>query len=103
MQNEKIEKMIKLIFLFKVKDFINWKNNFDKDMTTILKAVEAKSIHIDRGLLDPNLVIIIVEFENLENVKNFSESEILKDRMQLTGFIDKPNILYAEEIENLTL
>jgi hypothetical protein len=99
----KVIKMVYAIFLGKVQDFDKWKTVYDKDKSSLLKAAGAKSGRVLRGLVNPKSILVIIEFENLEMAKNFAESDILKDRMQLGGVVGRPDIHFAEEIENINL
>jgi hypothetical protein len=91
--------MVYAIFIGKVQDFDKWKTVYDEDKGSLLKAGGAKCGRVLRGLVNPNSIITIIEFENLEKAKNFAESDELRDRMQLSGIIGRPNIHFAEEIE----
>jgi hypothetical protein len=43
--------------------------------------------------------MILFEWDTLENARNFSQSQDLKDKMQEAGVIGTPEIRYLEQIE----
>jgi hypothetical protein len=95
--------MVYAIFIGKVQNFDKWKTVYDKDKSSLLKAAGAKSGRVLRGLINPNSILVTIEFEDLESAKNFAESDMLRDRMQLGGVIGRPDIHFAEEIEKTNL
>jgi heme-degrading monooxygenase HmoA len=52
-----------------------------------------------RNTKDPNHLVVITEWENLEKAKNFTESEDLKNTMIKAGVVGRPAVFYLEEIE----
>ena len=98
-----LKKMVYAIFIGQVQDFDKWKTVYDKDKSSLLKAAGAKSGQVLRGLVNPNAIIVTIEFENLKSAKNFAESDMLRDRMQLGGVIGTPDIHFAKEIEKTNL
>ena len=88
--------MVYGIFMVKVEDYDKFLSIIKED-ESLIKSFGGKSARVLQVLDNPNLVIVIVEWENLENAKKFVESEELKARMQAGGVSGKPEIYFAEE------
>jgi heme-degrading monooxygenase HmoA len=84
------------IFMVKVEDYDKFLSIIKED-ESLIKSFDGKSARVLQVLDNPNMGIVIVEWENLENAKKFVESEELKARMQAGGVSGKPEIYFAEE------
>jgi hypothetical protein len=81
-----------LIIHHKVKDFATWKPVYDGH-GAIRKKVGLTKDHVFRGVADPNMVTIVMEFSDLAKAEAFSASDDLKNAMQAAGVVGKPEIL----------
>ncbi len=90
--------MTYVMVLHHVEDYDRWKPVFDGDSVT-RKDRGSKGAFILRNNDDPNHLVVLTEWENLENAKNFVESEELKNTMVKAGVIGRPAVFYLEEIE----
>jgi heme-degrading monooxygenase HmoA len=84
------------IFMVKVEDYDKFLSIIKED-ESLIKSFDGKSAQVLQVLDNPNMGIVIVKWENLENAKKFVESEELKARMQAGGVSGKPEIYFAEE------
>jgi hypothetical protein len=82
----------------KVKDYSKWKPVFDGHFAT-RKEAGSKSSRIFRKASDPDEIILLFEWDNLDNAKKFAKSEDLKKKMQEAGVSDQPDIYFLEELE----
>ena len=86
----------------KVDDYAKWKPVFD-DHGDFRKANGEKSYQIFRPKGDPNdepnNLIILFEWDSLDNAKKFAQSESLWEAMKKAGVIGQPHIHFLEEIE----
>lgn len=80
----------------KVRDFAQWKPDYDSDLPTRKEAglAEKYLLHSEK---DPNEVIVLFEASDLNKAKAFANSDDLKKVMQHAGVIDKPDIYFLEE------
>jgi len=90
--------MTYVMVLHHVEGYDRWKPVFDED-SDIRKDRGSKGAFILRNNNDPNHLVVITEWENLEKAKNFAESDNLKNTMQKAGVVGKPAVFYLEEIE----
>ncbi len=84
-----------LIMNFKIKDYIKWVNAFDA----------GQKLRADAGLVDvliakdveqPLKIQVVLDITDLNKVKAFMSSEILKEKMKSAGVIGKPDVEYYE-------
>jgi heme-degrading monooxygenase HmoA len=90
--------MTYVMVIHRVEDYAKWKPVYDED-GAIRKAKGSKGAQVMRNTKDPNHLIVITEWENLEKAKNFIESEYLINTMLKSGVVGKPAVFYMEEIE----
>ena len=83
----------------KVKDYAKWKPAFDDHSNTRRKS-GSKGGTLFHASGEPNHIVILFEFDKKENATNFYESEDLKKVMQEAGVLGKPDVLFAEKIED---
>lgn len=87
-----------VLVIHKVEDYNKWKQLYDDDGAT-RKAKGSKGAQLLRNNNDPNHLVVMTEWDNLESAKNFAESEDLSKTMQNAGVIGRPAVFYLEEIE----
>jgi hypothetical protein len=92
--------MVYVFIKHKVEDFSKWKPGFD-DHGSTRKEAGSKGGMLFRTLEDPNDLVIIFEWDNIENARKFTESEDLKKKMQEVGVVGKPDIFFLEKIEDV--
>jgi heme-degrading monooxygenase HmoA len=90
--------MTYVLVLHHVEDYSRWKPVYDEDRV-VRKDRGSKGSSVLRNADDPNHLVVITEWENLESAKNFAESEDLKNTMQKAGVIGRPAVFYLEELE----
>jgi heme-degrading monooxygenase HmoA len=88
--------MVYAIFMSEVEDYDKWLSSF-KDDAALLKAHGGKSARALQRLDNPNMGIVISEWDNLEDAQKFAESDELRARMEAGGVIGKPEIFFAEQ------
>lgn len=89
-----------LLVRHKITDYQHWKSAFDQHGAT-RKASGSKRGVLLRNIQDPNELVIIVEFEDLSQARQFAHSDDLQKKMREAGVIDQPNIYFLEEIEDI--
>ena len=82
----------------KVEDYARWKSAFD-DFTATRKAAGEKSYQLCRIVDDPNNIVVMNEWDNVDNLRKFMQSPELQEAMQRAGVSEQPEIHILEEIE----
>ena len=82
----------------KVKDFHKWKPVYN-DHAAFRRDNGSKGAHLFRNADNPNEVLILFDWESLDKAKAFAQSEILRQKMQEAGVLEKPDIYFLNEIE----
>ena len=82
------------ILVVKVKDYNEWLTTFPD--ISLIKNNGVESARVLQSLKNPNMAMVITEWEDLESAKKFAESNELKDRMQAYGAINH-KIYFLEE------
>ena len=84
----------------KVEDYATWKPIFDEHGAT-RKAGGSKGGHLFRSADDPNELVILFEWDDLEKARQFVQSEDLREAMQRAGVADQPDIYFLDKIEDV--
>ena len=84
--------------IHKVEDYKKWKPVFDEH-GSVRKKKGSKGAIIYRSSNDPNELVVITEWETLEDAKNFSMAEDLKISMKKAGVKGLPELYYLEEVD----
>jgi len=88
-----------VIVKYKVADYARWKPIFDADGAN-RQAGGSKGGQLFRSADDPNEVVMLFEWD-LEQARQFSQSEELRAKMQEAGVLGPPDFYFLEEIEQL--
>jgi len=86
----------------KVKDYGAWKKVFDGFIETRRSSGE-KNYRIYHPDNDPNSLIAMFEWDNLDNARKFAASNDLKDAMGKAGVIEQPHIYFLSEYDSGTV
>ena len=54
-----------------------------------------------RNADDPNELLILLEWDSLENARRFTYADDLREAMQRAGVADQPDVYFLEEVERL--
>lgn len=90
--------MAYLLVRHKVNDFSKWKSGFDAHESTRKKS-GSKGGYLFRNEDDPNEVIVVLKWDDLEKARKFANSEDLKEKMEKLGVIDKPDVFFLDDVE----
>ena len=77
----------------KVRDFNTWKPAYDAHQPVRFDAGLTEK-YLLRGADDANEVVILFEVQDLIRAKAFAASADLRERMQESGVVDKPDIYF---------
>jgi hypothetical protein len=89
------------ISALKVQDYDTWKKGFD-ELLPILKESGASCRRIFRDLEDPNGVMVLIKWENMEKAKKLADNKEMMAKFLKLG-IKEVAIHHFEEIENKKL
>ena len=80
----------------KVEDYTKWKAVFDAHKA-MRKAGGEKTYHIFHAASDPNNLVLLFEWNGLDNARRFLESQELREAMKKAGVSDQPDIYFLKE------
>jgi quinol monooxygenase YgiN len=82
----------------KVNSYGTWKRMYDEvAMLRKRQGVMAASVHRDAG--DPNTVVVVHRFKEMEAARRFAGSEELKAAMTKSGVNGVPEMWFGEDVE----
>ena len=85
--------------IFKVEDYAKWKSGFDsEDSIAMRKASGMKSYQLFQTEDDPNNIVILVEWDNLDTARKFLQSDELQEALQRSG-VPQIERYFLEEVE----
>jgi heme-degrading monooxygenase HmoA len=90
-----------LLVRHKVEDYQRWKPVFDHDHGAARARSGSMGGRILRNADDPNELLILLEWDSLENARRFADADDLREAMQRAGVADQPDVYFLEEVERL--
>ena len=94
--------MAHLLIRHKVKDYTAWKAVFD-DFIETRRASGEKSWQIWHPDDDPNNLLLLFEWDSLDNARTFMANPDLKGVMEEAGVIEPPEAYFLEEYDRGTV
>lgn len=82
----------------KVQDYAKWKAVYDEH-STARKSGGSKGARLFRSPDNPNEVVVLLEWDNLEKARKFVQSDDLRQAMQRAGVADRPDVYFLEEVQ----
>ncbi len=89
--------MTYVLAIQKVEDYDKWKPVFDEH-GAIRKKKGSKGATILRDANDPNQLVIITEWEDMDSAKDFALGKDVRVAMQKAGVVNLPKLYYLEEV-----
>ena len=89
--------MKQLLFRHKVEDYAKWKSVFDANVA-LRKAAGSQGARLFRSASNPNELVILFDWENLESARKFAEAPELQERLKRAGVVQH-DVYFLEEIE----
>jgi heme-degrading monooxygenase HmoA len=90
-----------LLIRHEVADYSKWKPGFDADSVN-RQASGSKGGQLFRNASDPNEMVVLLEWDDLEKARQFTQSDELREVMQRLGVIDHPDIYFLEDVEHVS-
>jgi heme-degrading monooxygenase HmoA len=81
----------------KVEEYSKWKRIYDENMEN-RKNYGSKGSHVFRSIENPDEVVILYDWDDLENARKFFKSEDFKKKVKLAGIPDELDIYFLEGI-----
>jgi heme-degrading monooxygenase HmoA len=87
-----------LLVRHKVKDYAAWKPVFDQH-SHAREDSGSKGGYVFRDTADPQNVLILLEWDDIQKAREFVESSNLNEVMEQAGVADKPDVFFLETID----
>lgn len=88
--------MPNLLIRHKVADFATWKRCFDEHGIS-RRANGSRGGRILRNAADPNEVLILLTWDDLDRARLFVDSDDLHEAMVRSGVVDQPDVWFLQE------
>ena len=82
----------------KVQDYAAWKAVFDEHGSA-RQGAGSKGGWLFRSADDPNELVVILEWDDLNNARQFVGSDDLRQAMERAGVADQPNIYFLDQVD----
>jgi hypothetical protein len=89
-----------MLIRHKIADFGAWKPHFDEHATT-RRANGSRGGRLFRGAADPNEVVVLLEWDDLERARLFAVSYDLREVMERAGVTDCPDIWFLADGDHI--
>jgi len=88
--------MVHVLIRHKVADYSRWKEAFDSHLTSRKRAGES-GCHVFHSVEDPREIVVLLDWQTIEEARKFMNSDELKQRMQTAGVQGSPEVQYLED------
>lgn len=85
-----------------VADYGSWKPVFDEHGMT-RRANGSRGGRIFRSADDPNDVLVLLEWDDLERARLFADSDDLREALERAGVTGQPQIWFLDDVDHLTV
>src|SRR5689334_14338889 len=92
--------MVHVLIRHKVADYTRWKQTFDSHLPMRKKAGEV-GCQLFHNLQDPHDLVLLMDWQTVEEARKFMESSELRQRMQEAGVQGDPEIQYLEDARSV--
>ena len=89
--------MAQLLVHHKVQDYNKWKPFFDEH-SSFRAQNGSKGGRVFCNPEDPNDLFILFEWDSVENIQKFAQSDNLRETMQKAGVIGMPDVHFLKEV-----
>ena len=90
--------MPSLLIRHNVADYLAWKAVFDEHGPA-RRANGSQGGWLFRSAADPNEVLLLLAWDDLERARLFADSDDLREAMTRAGVTDRPDIWFLEDVE----
>lgn len=90
--------------MLKLRDYAEWKSGFDNEQGVALRRASGmKSYQIFQTEQDPNKIVVLCEWDSLDNGRKHIQSEELRQIHQQLGLSETPETYFLQEVEKGTV
>lgn len=90
--------MLAMLIRHTVVDYRAWKPVFDEDEVT-RRANGCEREHLFRNADDPNELVLLLEWDDLERARLYADSDDLRLALRRSGVIGDAEIEFLEDVE----
>jgi heme-degrading monooxygenase HmoA len=94
--------MATVLVRHKVNDYAKWKTVLD-ETKPMAKSSGVRSQRVLRNFANPNEVVVVNEFDDMNAAQKFAQSDELKKAMERAGVAEAPSVLFLNEVDKFTL
>jgi heme-degrading monooxygenase HmoA len=94
--------MPSLLIRHHVADYPTWKAVFD-EYESSRRANGSQGGWLFRNADDPQEVLLLLEWDDLERARLFADSDDLREAMTRAGVTDRPDIWFLDDVERPTV
>ena len=94
--------MAHILIRHRVNDYAAWKSAFD-EFIGFRRSGGEKTYRIYHPEDDPNNLILLFEWDSIDNARTFLGSQELKETMQQAGVAEAPEISFLHEADRGTV
>lgn len=94
--------MPSLLIRHRVADYAAWKAVFDEQELT-RRANGSQGGRLFHNATDPNEVLLLLEWDDLDRARLFADSDDLREAMARSGVTDQPDIWFLVDVDRLTV
>lgn len=92
--------MAYMIIRHQVADYAKWKHGFDEH-SSARAAGGSRGGQLYRNANNPNEMIAVFEWDDLDKARQFGQSDNLRETMRRAGVTDIPDVYFVEKIEDV--
>jgi heme-degrading monooxygenase HmoA len=90
-----------LLIRHQVTDYAQWKSAFDAHSVT-RQSNGSRGGQLFRNASDPDELVVLLEWDDLERARQFVQSDELREVMQRAGVINHPTISFLKDGEQVS-
>jgi antibiotic biosynthesis monooxygenase (ABM) superfamily enzyme len=94
--------MATVLVRHKVNDYAKWKAVLD-ETKPMAKKFGVRSQRVLRNFANPNEVVVVNEFDDMNTAQKFAQSDELKKIMERAGVAETPSVWFLNETDKFTL
>jgi heme-degrading monooxygenase HmoA len=87
-----------LLIRHRVRDVARWQGVF-AEQGVVRQANGSRGGQVLRSDADPNEIVVLLEWDDLERARLFADSDDLREAMNRGGVDDRPDIWFLEDVD----
>ena len=88
-----------MLVRIRLDNFSQWKSVWDEaEQRQIREAYGCKASRVFRGSDSPDEAVVLMQWDELDNAKEFGISDELREAMKRSGGAGQPTVLYLNEV-----